>query len=352
MNLIRCQSSLRAPSMVARCKSTAPRSRLTPSVAPAFLSTPPKGPAASGNFEFIRSGAALPPPSKPVAVQSRYGLPGAARPATNALLPAQLAPATASFPVVITASVDAASTDSAWKWAAALRTHLDELLPKHGVVVVHGLEDCVGDVDGFSRFMAALKADFACDKFMEGRSMTSTQMTDLVRTGSDDHPASNTTPATATHSLSCVSALSLTLRAPRRLTRSSRTMSTWSQRSTARVSFSSCARRNRPTGASGRSPTAPSCWKPSRATFWPPLKPAAVCVMRCVRAYAVSQPFPCSSFAASPLHAYSPVHLLSISCPSPPHSIPTGFPLPPAGLVSEPGRGRVQLLAREHWPDA
>ena len=34
-----------------------------------------------------------------------------------------------------------------------------------------------------------LQAQYACNKFMEGRSMTSTQMTDLVRTGSDDHAA-------------------------------------------------------------------------------------------------------------------------------------------------------------------
>jgi len=41
----------------------------------------------------------------------------------------------------------------------------------------------------FSQFIEALKAEYDCKHFMEGRSMTSTSVSSLVRTGSDDHPA-------------------------------------------------------------------------------------------------------------------------------------------------------------------
>ena len=127
--------------------------------------------------------------ASPVAVQSHYGLPGAARPGTNALLPVALAPPRADFPAVVEAEGVVSAADSAWKWAQALRPVLNEMLPKHGIVAVQGLDECIGHPEGFTRFMEAIKAEYSCSKFMEGRSMTSTQVTDLVRTGSDDHPA-------------------------------------------------------------------------------------------------------------------------------------------------------------------
>ena len=72
-----------------------------------------------------------------------------------------------------------------------LKPQLDKLLPHSGVVVIDGLDKCMEAdyVYRFTQFMESMKGTYGCTKFMEGRSMTSTQMSDLVRTGSDDHPA-------------------------------------------------------------------------------------------------------------------------------------------------------------------
>jgi len=73
--------------------------------------------------------------------------------------------------------------------AKALKAELDALLPSHGAVVALGLGDCLDTPVKFSRFMEALKGEYDCRHFMEGRSMTSSNVANLVRTGSDDHPA-------------------------------------------------------------------------------------------------------------------------------------------------------------------
>jgi hypothetical protein len=150
----------RAPSFGARYQSTvAPRrSRLKVGAAPFFLNAPPIEDSEGGStLSFIQSTTALAPPATPVAVRSRYGLPGAARPATNTMLPEFLAAPSADFPKVIDAAPLASAHDSASRWAKALHGELDRLLPRHGAVVVHGLEEVVGNVEGFTRFMAAIK---------------------------------------------------------------------------------------------------------------------------------------------------------------------------------------------------
>ena len=178
-----------------RCASTAnAKLDLT---APAFLQQPVDA-SASANIAqtvgFERAAGALPAPAEPVAVQSRYALPGAARPETNKLLPAVLAPPRQDFPAVVDAVCAGASGStgappaSPVDWAQALRPQLDELLPQSGVVVVRGIDE-LAEPAAFSQFVEAMKSSYSCTKFMEGRSMTSTQLTDLVRTGSDDHPA-------------------------------------------------------------------------------------------------------------------------------------------------------------------
>jgi hypothetical protein len=148
-----------------------------------------KGPATQATeLKFVRAGC-WPAPKKPVKVRSRYGLPGALDPLTNPKLPEHLANANAHFPGVIASTSPAAATDDPAAWARALKPQLDALLPQHGVVMVRGLEKILGTAAGFGRFMEAIKSAYDCRQFMEGRSMTSTQVGKLVRTGSDDHPA-------------------------------------------------------------------------------------------------------------------------------------------------------------------
>jgi hypothetical protein len=190
----------RTSRLFARGKA-ASASRLDLGAAPAFFmdEAPAEGggPAASAAaYTLSATGQALAPASTPIAVRSRYGLPGAARPGTNALLPETLPPPRADFPAVLQAETGEAgeggelvAQSSPWRWAQALRPHLDEMLPKHGIVCVTGLGECIGHAEGFTRFVEAVKSEYTCTRFMEGRSMTSTQVTDLVRTGSDDHPA-------------------------------------------------------------------------------------------------------------------------------------------------------------------
>lgn len=114
---------------------------------------------------------------------------------TNALLPDTLANPREDFPKVLVAQpapgssgVPLADTSPAAA-AKALKAELDILLPNHGAVVALGLGDCLDSPTKFSRFMETLKGEYDCRHFMEGRSMTSSNVANLVRTGSDDHPA-------------------------------------------------------------------------------------------------------------------------------------------------------------------
>jgi hypothetical protein len=147
-------------------------------------------------FEVV-SGA-LQPPKVPVKVQSRYGLPGALDPLTNTLLPKYLSDPKDGFPARLIAKVAegnregpevAHESDDVGEWARALKPHLDEMLPKHGVVIIEGMSAMVQTPEIFNRFMENIKDIYDCRNFMEGRSMTSTSVANLVRTGSDDHPS-------------------------------------------------------------------------------------------------------------------------------------------------------------------
>lgn len=152
--------------------------------APSFLTNPDNNTKSALTFN---TGTVLAPPTVPVKIRGRYGLPGALCKVTNPLLPETLADPKEGFPAVLNAKSSA--SDSAYDWARALKPHLDKLLPQSGVVVVDGLGHCLENAERYTQFMEAMKSEYACTKFMQGRSMTSTQVTELVRTGSDDHAA-------------------------------------------------------------------------------------------------------------------------------------------------------------------
>jgi hypothetical protein len=101
-------------------------------------------------FETVKG--PLAPPSVPVQVRNRYGLPGALDPITNPRLPEFLSNPLDGFPAVLEAKdankqqgsgavvVDGAEDgDDPALWARALKPYLDEMLPKHGAVLVRGL---------------------------------------------------------------------------------------------------------------------------------------------------------------------------------------------------------------------
>jgi hypothetical protein len=130
-------------------------------------------------------------PLKPVAVQSRYGLPGARHPITNPSLPETLSDPKPDFPLLLQSEEPMGLQKADIQLCArSIKPHLDETLPKHGVVMIHGLGECLTDPLKFTTFMETIKAEYDCDLFMEGRSMTSTAITEVVRTGSDDHSVS------------------------------------------------------------------------------------------------------------------------------------------------------------------
>ncbi len=140
---------------------------------PTFLK---KKEAATKSLPKFVMGGVWAAPKKPVAVRGRYGLPGAKDPLTNPRLPIHLSPARAGFPSVISSMTDADPSDDPTAWAKALKPQLDALLPTHGVVMVRGLGPVLHNASQFSRFMEAIKSEYDCRHFMEGRSMTSTQV--------------------------------------------------------------------------------------------------------------------------------------------------------------------------------
>lgn len=122
--------------------------------APSFF----KAPSAESDkpLVFTARPEGLPPPTKPVQVRGRYGLPGAKHPLTNLKLPETLANPRPTFPALLATgdgSAPAAASDDPSKWAVALKAQLDDLLPKHRAVVVHGFEECLHGAAPFSRFM-------------------------------------------------------------------------------------------------------------------------------------------------------------------------------------------------------
>jgi len=125
-------------------------------------------------------------PSSPVQVLGRQGLPDN----HNPNLPKHLAGPSPDFPHQLQLTGAEHETDI-WELADLSREYLDSHLATHGAILMQQLP--LDGVDQFSEFVKALgwrtssTGDYL--KNMQGRSMSSTPLTELVRTSSDEPPA-------------------------------------------------------------------------------------------------------------------------------------------------------------------
>ncbi|KAK3267879.1 hypothetical protein CYMTET_23589 [Cymbomonas tetramitiformis] len=148
---------------------------------PAFLKREDSGVTVE-DLSF-KQGPCLLPPDVPVQVDGRPFLPGSSKPG----LPKYCSPPKPLFPCVFEAQKVTEAEPEVQLWAKALKPTLDEHLAKYGAVLIKGLP-MNSDPVAFSAFMKEMKAEYECEKFMEGRSMTSSAVAEDVRTGSDDDP--------------------------------------------------------------------------------------------------------------------------------------------------------------------
>lgn len=129
----------------------------------------------------LRPGAPVGPPAAPVQVRGRQFLPDA----SNERLPEFLAPAREDFPKVFVAEGDMTIP----QWGGITRELLDESLHHYQVMLFRGLP--IKNAEDFGVFMQSvgwrLKDKTAYLRAMQARSMTSTTISEAVRTASDDH---------------------------------------------------------------------------------------------------------------------------------------------------------------------
>eukprot|EP00656_Telonema_subtile_P051028 TRINITY_DN6762_c0_g1_i1.p1 TRINITY_DN6762_c0_g1~~TRINITY_DN6762_c0_g1_i1.p1 ORF type:complete len:390 (+),score=96.68 TRINITY_DN6762_c0_g1_i1:84-1253(+) len=126
-------------------------------------------------------------PSAPVQIQGRKGLPDN----HNVGLPTHLNGPNDTFPCQLKLDTPADEEVDVWELADLCREHLDNNLSDHGAILLQKLP--LDGVSDFSEFVRALgwrtssTGDYL--RNMQGRSMSSTPLTDLVRTSSDEPPA-------------------------------------------------------------------------------------------------------------------------------------------------------------------
>lgn len=145
------------------------------------------------------TGPVCEPPIVPVQVRGRRFLPDS----DNPKLPEFASPAKPGWPHVCVPGTEGSFAIE--DWASMTRDYLDEHLHKHGAILFRNVPlDNHGD---FNDFVEALgwrtKDTMAYLKSMNARSMTSTAVSEHVRTASDDPPEYTIEPHSEYHTVGC-----------------------------------------------------------------------------------------------------------------------------------------------------